>query len=826
MPSPSSSPSVLPQLGKALVVCVIAGLVLAALAFPVVGGLGLSVKAGADEFLVLPAELETPPLAERSRILAADGSLLATLYSQNRVVVPLSDVPEQTRKAVIAIEDSRFYAHNGVDAKGTLRAAIANAQANGVAQGGSTLTQQYVKNALLQAANSEEEQDAAREVSLERKLREARYALAIERQLSKDEILERYINIAYYGNGVYGLGTAASYYFGKPVQELTVAEGALLAGIVQSPGRFDPLKNLDATLERRNVVLGRMADLGFLSQTERGEAAAGRPEIKPNPVSQECDDAGVTAPFFCDYIFRSLEADDALGRALGATREERQARLLAGGLTIKTSLDPKVQGAAQAAAEKEVPIDDPFGAATVVDVVEPGTGFIKAMAVNRRFSEEKLPGHTKVNLAIGGSAGYQAGSTFKIFVLAEALRQGIPLSYSVFSPQKYRSPVFEKCAGCGPYEPENAGDSESGTFDMVKGTHDSVNTYYVQLEERIGSEVDGTFTVEKAAAFAESLGVKQFAEGRPQAPLNRGGAFTLGGNEVSPLDMAAAYATFAARGKHCPPRAITEIVDQRGQVIPVPDTPCTQVVETPIADTVTSVLTGVIDGDTSGRTGRRASIGRPAAGKTGTTNGSRAAWFVGYTPQLSTAVWVGTPGTPEEPVKPMQRVRINGRYYPQVYGGTIPAAIWQQTMATSLKGVPVARFAGPDADVTDGDERTVPDVTGQPTEAARQTLVNAGFGVRIGDTVSGSPSSRGTIAYTSPRAGREVAAGATVTLYTSNGRPKPRVTTAPPRTQAPEPPQEEPADEPAEPTQARPGPSPSSSERKKGNGNGGGGGGG
>ncbi len=251
------------QLAKALVVCVIAGLLLAALAFPVVGSVGLAVKAGADEFLVLPAELETPPLAERSRILAADGSVLATLYSQNRVMVPLADVPEQTRKAVIAIEDSRFYAHNGVDPKGTLRAAIANAKANGVAQGGSTLTQQYVKNALLQAADTEQEQDAAREVSIERKLREARYALAIERQLSKDEILERYINIAYYGNGVYGLGTAASYYFGKPVQELTVAEGALLAGIVQSPGRYDPLKNLDAALERRNVVLGRMADLGF-----------------------------------------------------------------------------------------------------------------------------------------------------------------------------------------------------------------------------------------------------------------------------------------------------------------------------------------------------------------------------------------------------------------------------------------------------------------------------------------------------------------------------------------------------------------------------------
>jgi membrane peptidoglycan carboxypeptidase len=821
----STQPSPLPQLGKALAVCVVAGLLLAALAFPVVGGLGLSAKAGADEFLVLPAELKTPPLAQRSRILAADGSLIATLYSQNRVLVPLSDVPEHTRKAVLAIEDSRFYAHNGVDPKGTLRAAIANAKANGVAQGGSTLTQQYVKNALLQAARTEQEQDAAREVSLERKVREARYALAIEGQLSKDEILERYINIAYYGNGVYGLGTAANYYFGKPVQELTVAEGAMLAGIVQSPGRFDPVKNLDAAIERRNTVLMRMAELGFLTEAERAEAAGGRPEITPNVVGSECDDPTVTAPFFCDYIRRALEADDALGRSLGSTLEERQNRLLAGGLTIKTSLDPLVQGEAQRAAEEQVPVDDPFGAAAVVDVVEPGTGLVKAMAVNRRFSEEDLPGHTKVNLAIGGSSGFQAGSTFKIFVLTEALRQGIPLSFTLYAPQKYRSPVFEKCVGCGPYEPQNAGDSESGTFDLIKATHDSVNTYYVQLEERTG--------VEKPAALAESLGVQQFADGRPSAPLNRGGAFTLGGNEVSPLAMAAAYATFAAHGKYCPPRAVTEILDERGQPIPLPEAPpCTQALEPRIADTVTSVLTGVIDGNTPGRTGRRASIGRPAAGKTGTTNGSRAAWFVGYTPQLSTAVWVGTPGTPQEPVKEMRNVRINGQFYRQVYGGTIPATIWRQTMSAALKDAPVQNFAARDPDVADGDKTSVPDVTGQPTETARQTLIEAGFSVRIGDTVSGSKAPRGTVAYTSPRAGRSAAPGATVTVYTSNGRARRQPASAPTRAAkqpSPAPAPVRDAAQPADAPQAEP--EPSSSEREKpgngnGNGNGGGGGGG
>jgi membrane peptidoglycan carboxypeptidase len=231
------------QIGKALVTSVLAGVLVAGLALPVIGGAGLAAKSQADGFLVLPASLETPPLAQRSRILAADGTLLASLYLENRVLVPLTDVPEHTRKAVLAIEDARFYAHNGVDVKGTIRAAVENAQANGVTQGGSTLTQQYVKNALLQAATTKEEQAAAREVSVDRKLREARYALALERQLTKDEILERYLNIAYYGNGVYGIGTAANFYFGKPVQDLTVAESALLAGVVQSPGRHDPVAN-------------------------------------------------------------------------------------------------------------------------------------------------------------------------------------------------------------------------------------------------------------------------------------------------------------------------------------------------------------------------------------------------------------------------------------------------------------------------------------------------------------------------------------------------------------------------------------------------------
>ena len=757
----------------AVLASVVAGLLLAAVAFPLVGGLGLTAKAGADEFLVLPKELETAPLAQRTRILAADGSQIAVLYRQNRVVTPLKDVPELTRQAVVATEDVRFYSHHGVDVKGTLRAAVENAQAGGVSQGGSTLTQQYVKNALLQAAGgSKTAQDAARELSIERKMKEARYALAIERTMSKDEILERYLNIAYYGNGTYGIGTAASFYFGKPVSQLTLAEGATLAGIVQSPGRFDPVKAMQdpavmtALLERRATVLSRMASGGFLTEAERAAATAEPPRFTIRPVQSGCEAPGVLAPFFCDHIRRVLETTE-MGAALGKTREERQGALLAGGLTIRTTLDPKAQASAQRAAEDHVPPTDTFrgetyGAAAAVDVVEPGTGAVKAMAVNRRYSDVPASYNTKVNLATGGSSGFQGGSTFKAFVLADALRQGFPLSFSLYSPQEYESPVFDEVPGGPPYTPSNAGDSESGTFDMETGTHHSVNTYYVQLEERTG--------VEGPAALAEAMGVRQFAKGTPSEPLNRGGSFVLGGNEVSPLAMAGAYATFAARGLYCPPRAVTSITDASGKELALPAQACKQVLEQPIADTVNEVLRGVVTGGPTGSTTQNASIGRPAAGKTGTTNESRAAWFVGYTPQLATAVWVGDPGAPGRQVKSMQDVRINGRYYSNVYGGGVPATIFRDTMRSSLEGVEERSFERAERLPSTRERFRVPVVAGLPLEQAERVLIQAGLSVSDGGRVSGTRYSRGTAASTSPRAGRRVDVGDTVTLYEGSRR--------------------------------------------------------
>ena len=663
----------------ALLLSLVLGAVMFGAALPVVAGGGLAVKDQLDDYLVLPTDLEVPPLPQRSRMLAADGSLIAWLYLENRVRVDrLEDVPQHVRDAVVAIEDSRFYDHRGVDVKGSVRAAVRNSLSGEVEQGGSTLTQQYVKNALLAAATNDEQRNAATEVSLERKLREARYALALERRLSKDEILLRYLNIAYYGNGAHGLGTAADFYFTRSVRTLTVAQGALLAGLVQSPARLDPVDHPEAALARRNVVLARMAEVGALTDAERAAAAAEPLGLKLRDIRSGCEAPGVAAAYFCDYVRRALE-DGPLGAPLGSTREERQQRLLGGGLTIQTTLDTGMQRHAQEVVTDRIGADDPSGVAATFTAVEPGSGHVKALVVNRRYGEATQAGSSKVNLAIGGSSGMQAGSTFKPFVLAAAVEQGLPLDTTVDAPATYTSPVFENCdgRGCKPYTVSNAGDSNAGRHDVVSASHGSVNTAYLQFLERTG--------VDRPAAIAEALGLRQFRGGSPSAPLHRGGSFVLGANEVSPLALTAAYAAFAASGRYCPPTPVLQVLDAGGHPVALHQQPCTQALDPRVADTVTSVLRGTINGPSPFRTARRADIGRPAAGKTGSTNSSRAAWFAGYAPQLAGAVWVGTPVP-----TPLQDVTVGGQYFEQVYGGTLPAPIWRDVMGPLLRGAPVA----------------------------------------------------------------------------------------------------------------------------------------
>ena len=647
-----------------LALCVVCGVLVAGLAFPVVGALGLVARAGADQFESLPAELIEPPLPQSSRILASDGSTLAVAYfNENRVVVGLSRVPKVMRDAILAIEDDRFYEHGGVDLKGMLRAAIHNSAAGEVQQGASTITQQYVKNVLIQTVSHGSSKQAVAERTAARKIREARYALELERRYTKDQILEKYLNIAYFGNGVYGVGTAARHYFGVRTEQLTLPQAALLAGLVKNPRAYDPVAAPKAAKARRDVVLGRMRSLGWIDESAATVAArtpvrlriSKPPELEDNPL----------APYYLDFV-RSTVLDDpdkTMAPIFGDTPQERAQALFQGGLTIRTSLDARLQKVALNAMKATLgDADDPASAAVVV---QPGTGLVRVMAgVNHERASRK------VNLPLGGPYGFQAGSTFKMFVLAAAIEQGIPLTSTINAPQtlvskKYSNVVDGRVV---PYTVRNAGDSEAGRFDITSATWESVNTAFIQIQEKTG--------ISHPARLARAMGVTRF-------PLREVPSFVLGSNEVSPLDMASAYATLAARGMYCKPIAIVSVAAANGRVLGEVKPSCERVMSEKTADTVTSVLRGVL---THG-TGRGAQIGRSAAGKTGTTNGPTAAWFDGYTPDLAAAVWVGYPTNPAR--HPL--LNVHGRRI--VYGGGFPATIWRLIMSAAHEGLPVRDFA-------------------------------------------------------------------------------------------------------------------------------------
>lgn len=671
--SRNRSRSALKGLAALLGVVVITGVVAALIAVPFIGGLGVLTKSAVQNFEALPASLDTPPLPQRTVILASDGTTLATLYYQNRVEVPLGEIAPIMRQAIVAVEDSRFLQHHGFDFRGGMRALASNTSSGGVQEGASTLTMQYIKNVLVTEASNGEELEAARGRSATRKLREVRLALALEKRYSKSEILQRYLNIAYFGSGAYGVEAASRRYFSKPASALTLTEAATLAGIVQQPTAFDPLRNPDLSAKRRNVVLRRMADQGYITatQAEQSSLTPMSSVLAPSRVTNGCTTS--YAPFFCDYVLHMIRTDSTFGD----TPEAREAFLKRGGYTIRTTLDAKAQQSAFTAVTTRIPIEDESKRAAAITMIQPGTGNVLAMTQNRLWGTSG-PGRTTYNYnvdrAAGGTIGMQAGSTFKIFTLAAALEAGISPNEYISSPSPNTFENFVNCETGVPYGPITVRNSTgAGTFTMAQATAYSINTYFMALEERTG--------LCRPPEIAESMGVR-LGSGEP---LLRVPSFTLGTMEVTPLQVANAYATFANHGAYCTPRVLLDIRDRNGRAVQVPPVNCTQVITRDVADSVTALLTGVIDGGIGGRTGRAMSLtDRPAAGKTGTTNESAAVWFAGYTPDIAAAVWVGDPRGGYG--FPMKDVTIAGRYYSQVFGSTLPGPIWKEAMTGASEG--------------------------------------------------------------------------------------------------------------------------------------------
>ncbi|MEU1604915.1 transglycosylase domain-containing protein [Micromonospora matsumotoense] len=684
----------------------IAGVVLAAVAYPVAAVTGLGAKATAHAVEHKTNILRTALPAETSYLYAPDGKTILTMfYEEYRQYTKLSDMSPNIQQAIVAAEDNRFYQHQGVDPKGVARAFVANARSSGVSQGASTLTMQYVRMALRDSAQTPQEvQEAIQQTSL-RKVKEMRMALDIEKELTKDQILERYLNSAYFGHRAYGIYAAAQIFFSKTPATLTPAEAATLAGLVKSPSEYDPLSSdqKEAT-GRRNYVLDKMTQLGYLSPD--AAAVAKSEPIRTRPTTPANDCASIpstynTWGFACDYVKNWWSAQPAFGE----NRLERMDKLRRGGYRIVLSLDPRVQ----AAAEKNVGAKDAVGSpfANGIVVAEPGTGRIKAMAVNRTYSldvSENGPSSnpeadpkTKANYPntvaplLGGGTlpGYQAGSTFKMFPMLAALDAGMPLSTAFDSPYRYKSAVYDGWA------PSNASGAMTGRQTMWSGFGKSVNTYFVQLEEKIGAD--------RGVHLAEQLGLRWRTDvDKEQASPSKAkkwGAFTLGVSDATPLEMANAYAAIAADGRYCEAMPVNSITNRDGTPATyktaggiereVAKPRCRQVVNADAARAATDAARcptgdtpakGTCGGWSTADSVRR-TVGRPVAGKTGTTDSTRSAWFVGYTPELAAASFIADPDNPFNAVGDGQ--------------SQVPVNAVAQTLRDGLKGTPTRQFTPP-----------------------------------------------------------------------------------------------------------------------------------
>ncbi|GGK94998.1 carboxypeptidase [Sphaerisporangium melleum] len=667
------------NLGRLVIAAVAAGVLVAGLALPVVGGTGAVVVNASDELNLKPAELVEPPLAEKTTVLDATGRPLAQFWDVYREVVPFDQIADVMKTAVVSIEDYRFYQHGAIDLEGTARALARNLQSGGVAQGGSSITQQYVKQVLLNAAVTDKEKKKALEASYARKLNELRFAMAVEQKYTKDQILEKYLNIAYFGAGANGVEAAAKRFFGVRAADLNLWQAATLAGAVQLPVATDPesgRKNRARLLQRRNVVLDRMAQLGKITKEQAAEAKAHKLGYKGTPLPGNCTSSPY--PYFCVYVREEFLRNPAFGR----TEEERARLLYRGGLTIKTTLDPRMQAAAEKAIKEHVFATDAPVASEAL--IEPGTGAIKAMAASRPYGTSARRGEMSYNIvadkAHGGIGGFQAGSTFKTFTLITALKQGMKINDGFTVGSGFRASGysdFKNCKGQPIGDPSHTitNDEGGGGFRTLQtGTWNSVNTFFLELERRVG--------LCETIRTAMSLGIKR-ADG---AKLTEYETFTLGTNEMDPVTVANAYAAIAARGTYCSPMVISRITGQDGKVTDYRPH-CRQALDPEVADATANILSGVFTKGTMSRVG---GIGRDAGGKTGTTDDQATAWFAGFTPDLAGAVSIGDPRGAV--AHKLNNVTIGGRYYPAVFGNAIPGPIWKDTFLAALKGVEPTSF--------------------------------------------------------------------------------------------------------------------------------------
>ena len=766
-------------------VSILGGALVAGLVIPAVSMATTTGRDAAASLDNLPAEFETSASAERTRVELADGTFLTYFYEENRVNAKLEDIAPIMRQAQVAIEDHRFYEHGAIDMTGTLRALVSTSQ--GVTQGGSSITQQYVRMLQLQKADADNDpaaRNAATENTMSRKIREMRFAMALEKKLTKDQILEGYLNISYYGDGAYGVSAAARHYFNVSAAKLTLAQAAMLAGLVRNPVTTNPVKYPRMAIERRNDVIDRMLQLAEDPEStmygvitaEEAAAAKAEPFDASKVVENRLDCANSKYPFVCDYAKRVLLNESS---GLGANYNERKDYLYRGGLTIKLTIDPKIQKQSEKTIANYLDARDP--AVSVITMLEPSTGNIIAMAQSRpTWGKDLKKGQTSYNYAVshamGGKEGFQGGSTFKAFVAAAALEAGMG-AYG-----KYKAPgaldltgeTFKSCDGpftlVGKWRP--VGGAGGAAIDMFTGVTRSVNTYFAQLIQAVG----GCEAVTMATKLGLEMG-QPTAESPDIMSYDTRPSFTLGAVEVSPLSLVSAYGTFANRGVHCDPNIIAEIKTRSGKVVEPPKTECKRVISKDVADGINKIFQGPMNAGTA----RPAKVpGVQMAGKTGTVSDNRAVWTIGYTPELVGGAVISYDSDPtwssfwkKHRSRYMQGayMKHSKRYLQARSGADAGGQLLRPAFSYAIKnidGFEGTRFKEPPSSILRGEQVTVPSCSGSSVKECRRKLEKAGFTAYTSNVKSDA--AKGTLVGTQPSG--KASKGSGVAIQISKGPKK------------------------------------------------------
>ena len=842
MRSALSAAKVTSLLGIFLAVSVLMGVIAAGLAAPVVGAAGLAAREGVGMFDRLPGDLEQNPLAQQSRILAADGSVLATPAKQNRIIAESDEISQHMKDAQVAIEDERFFDHGGMDVEALARAVVSNATTDNT-QGGSTLTQQYIKMALQAEAIKEQDAEALQQLNSRsgmdgyiRKLRELKYAVTLEERLTKDEILVGYLNLAFYGDNVYGVEAAARHYFDVKAADLSIAQAATLAGIVRAPTTTNPVADPELATARRNTVLDKMLALEMISEEEWETARESELELTLTDSQRSCINS--PNPYFCDYVTAWLLQQPALG----ATQDERFERLTTEGLTITTTLDRELSDNLGEILREATPEND-YNVASAATIVEPGTGHVLAFDQSSEYSFDESGdkvSSTSVNWNVdseyGGPGGMEIGSVAKTYTVVEALKKGVPVETTLEiaepgladengvwldnpddpqSPEGETHPVgvfrqedFQEDCTIGEdyWTVRNALDqNHDPEIEMRTAVGLSINTAFATLASQVGT-CDIVDTMSEMGMHA--------ATGDEWSPFPP--AIVLGSDYASPMTVATSYAALAAGGIYCAPLPVTKIVDSNGEEIPLETPECERVVDEEVALGTVELLKEVVQMTGSGWTAILDGD-RPAGGKTGTNNNSSHTFFAGFTPQLSTAVFVGVP-TGAALGEDRVDMQIGDRFIEgPLFGSSLAAPTWKQIMEMAHADLPVEDWEEPSDEILNGKRVTIPDVIGMDEDEAREALREEGLTASVQPVGSSRP--EGTVVYTTPGVGSSIRTTTSVVLHVSSGfapaavQPQPAQPAPAQQPAAPPPPpsQPEPTQEPEpepEPTDDAPEPPP------------------